>query len=122
MRVVLVLSGWRLLGWKKLLRRVRVRRDRGGGAEHRPSPQVRERIARTTHALAADVEGVDSALSGRARIWSAALCMVREHPFNGVGARGFREAFPACDPAPGRDRRLGRRARRCTRTRSCWKC
>jgi O-antigen ligase len=27
--------------------------------------------------------------------------MVREHPVNGVGARGFREAFPACDPQPG---------------------
>ena len=27
--------------------------------------------------------------------------MVREHPVNGVGARGFREAFPACDPDPG---------------------
>ena len=36
-----------------------------------------------------------------ARIWGAALCMAREHPFNGVGARNFRDAFPACDPAPG---------------------
>ena len=27
--------------------------------------------------------------------------MVRDHPFNGVGARGFREAFPACDARDG---------------------
>ena len=26
--------------------------------------------------------------------------MIRSHPINGVGARGFREAFPACDPSP----------------------
>jgi O-antigen ligase len=64
-------------------------------------PQVRERIVRTTYALTADQEGVDMALSGRTRIWSAAACMIREHPVNGVGARGFREAFPACDPEPG---------------------
>ncbi len=73
------------------------------------SPQVRERIERTAHVLAADEAGVDMALSGRARIWGAATCMVREHPVNGVGARGFREAFPACDPSAGTDRRLGRR-------------
>jgi O-antigen ligase len=65
------------------------------------SPQVRERVERTTQALAANERGVDMALSGRTRIWSAAVCMVRGHPFNGVGARGFRDAFPACDPQPG---------------------
>jgi O-antigen ligase len=64
-------------------------------------PQVRERIERTTQALAANEAGVDSALSGRSRIWGAALCMAREHPVNGVGARSFRDAFPACDPDPG---------------------
>ncbi|HDX0803613.1 TPA: O-antigen ligase family protein, partial [Stenotrophomonas maltophilia] len=39
---------------------------------------------------------VDEALSGRARIWEAAACMIEEHPINGVGARGFRDAYPAC--------------------------
>lgn len=98
--VALVLSGWRLVGWKKLIGVFAL----GAIAIATLSatvPQVRERLMRTTHAVTADVEGVDSALSGRARIWSAALCMAREHPINGVGARGFREAFPACDPAPG---------------------
>jgi O-antigen ligase len=98
--LVLLLSGWRLLGWKQLA---------GVFAFGALSlvvlgiavPQVRERIERTTSAMAADQSGVDSALSGRTRIWSAAVCMARTHPFNGVGARGFREAFPACDRAAG---------------------
>lgn len=98
--LVLLLSGWRLLGWKRLL---------GVFAFGAlvlalltvASPQVRERIERTTHVLAVDGAGLDSALSGRTRIWAAALCMVRDHPLNGVGARGFREAYPTCDPAHG---------------------
>jgi len=98
--LVLLFTGWRLLGWKKLFGVFAF------GAITLllltlASPQVRERIERTTHALTADESGVDSALSGRTRIWGAALCMAREHPLNGVGARGFREAFPACDPQSG---------------------
>ena len=98
--LVLVFSGWRLLGWKKLLA-VLV----GGGiaivALSLVSPEVGKRIERTMHAMSANESGVDTALSGRARIWGAAVCMAREHPVNGVGARGFREAFPACDPEAG---------------------
>ena len=97
--LVLVGSGWGLLGWKKLLG-VLAFGALALAVMTATVPQVRERIARTTHALSADEAGVDSALSGRGRIWGAALCMAREHPVNGVGARGFREAFPACDPDP----------------------
>ncbi len=98
--LVLLWSGWRLLGWKKLLGVFAF------GAVMLAlfalaSPQVRERVERTTHMLTASEEGVDSALSGRARIWGAAACMARHHPVNGVGARGFREAFDACDPERG---------------------
>lgn len=98
--LVLVFSGWRLVGWKKLLGVFAF------GAVALAvlvyvSPQVRERVERTTHALAEEDGGVDTALSGRGRIWSAAACMVLEHPVNGVGARGFREAFPHCDPRAG---------------------
>lgn len=98
--LVLVFSGRHFLDWKKLVAVFAI------GAITLAmltafSPQVRERIERTTHALTADEAGMDSALSGRGRIWGAATCMVREHPFNGVGARGFRDAFPACDPQPG---------------------
>ncbi|QSX79486.1 O-antigen ligase family protein [Agrilutibacter solisilvae] len=97
--LVLAVSGWRLLGGKRLLAVF------AAGAVvlvvlGLTSAQVRERLQRTTHALSADTQGVDAALSGRARIWGAALCMAKEHPVNGVGARGFRHAFAACDPDP----------------------
>ncbi len=98
--LVLLLSGWGLLGWKKLLA-VFVFGAVALGALTMALPQMRERIERTTMALAADEQGVDAALSGRARIWGAAACMVSQHPVNGVGIRDFRDAFPACDPQPG---------------------
>ena len=97
--LVLLLSGWRTLGWKRLFGVFAF----GGAlllALTFVSPQVDERIQRTLQVLTADQAGVDSALSGRGRIWSAAWCMARQHPINGVGPRGFREAFPACDPQP----------------------
>jgi O-antigen ligase len=98
--LVLLFSGWRLLGWKRLLA-VFVAGAAVAVVVALVSPQVRERVERTAMGLSADQSGVDTALSGRTRIWGAALCMVREHPINGVGARGFREAFPDCDPRPG---------------------
>ena len=98
--LVLVVSGWRLLGLRRLF---------GVLAAGlliltllaMSSTQVRERIRLTTHALTANESGVDTALSGRGQIWSAAGCMIVEHPINGVGARGFREAFPGCDTGSG---------------------
>lgn len=97
--LVLLLSGWRTLGWSRLFGVFAF-----GGvllfALTFASPQVNERVQRTMHALTADHAGVDSALSGRGRIWAAAWCMTKQHPVNGVGPRGFREAFPACDPEP----------------------
>lgn len=98
--LVLLLSGWNVLGWKRLLG-VFAFGAIALAALTFTSPQVRERVVRTTQALAADEQGVDMALSGRTRIWSAAACMIRQHPVNGVGVRGFRDAFPACDPQPG---------------------
>jgi O-antigen ligase len=98
--LVLSLSGWRMLGWKRLFGVFAF-----GGvlllALTFLSPQVHDRVERTLDALTADQAGVDSALSGRSRIWSAAWCMGKAHPINGVGPRGFREAFPACDPEHG---------------------
>jgi O-antigen ligase len=98
--LVLVVSGWRLLGLRRLF---------GVLAAGlliltllaMSSTQFRERIRLTTHALTANESGVDTALSGRGQIWSAAGCMIVEHPINGVGARGFREAFPGCDAGAG---------------------
>ena len=98
--LVLLWTGWRTLGPRKLLM-VGAFGALALVAATLLVPQVRERVERTTHVLTADSKGVDTALSGRTRIWSAAVCMAREHPVNGVGARGFRQAFPACDPQPG---------------------
>ena len=98
--LVLLWSGWRLLGLKRLLGVFGLGVVLVVGAAML-SPPVAERLHRSTAALTWDAEGMDHALSGRSRIWSAALCMVREHPVNGVGARGFREAFPVCDREAG---------------------
>jgi O-antigen ligase len=98
--LVLLCSGWRLLGWKRLLGMFAFGALALGLASVVYAP-LGERLQRTTAALSGDEAGVDHALSGRSQIWSAAACMVREHPVNGVGARGFREAFPGCDPHHG---------------------
>lgn len=98
--LVLLFSGWRLLGAKQLFGTFAFGAVMLGVLTF-TVPQVRERVVRTTYALTANEDGVDMALSGRTRIWGAALCMVREHPLNGVGARGFRDEFPQCDPKPG---------------------
>ncbi|MFT3761248.1 MAG: O-antigen ligase [Pseudoxanthomonas sp.] len=97
--LVLLFSGWRLIGWKWLLA-LFVAAVLALVALDAASPQFHQRIQRTEALLADSDDNVDVALSGRARIWRAAACMVREHPFNGVGVRNFRDVFPACDPAP----------------------
>jgi hypothetical protein len=98
--LVLLFSGWRLLGWKKLLG-VFAFGALALGVLALRSRRRWQRVVRTAQCVDRDEEGVDAALSGRTRIWGAALCMAREHPVNGVGARGFREAFAGCDPEPG---------------------
>ena len=95
--LVLLVSGWRLLGGKWLLLLI-LAGVIGVAAVAAGSSQVRERFERTAMAFGDGAHGINEALSGRAQIWAAALCMVREHPINGVGARGFREAYPHCNP------------------------
>jgi O-antigen ligase len=97
--LVLLFSGWRALGAKRLVG-VFVFGALALGVLSATVPQVRERLVRTASALTASEEGMDVALSGRTRIWGAAVCMAGAHPVNGVGARGFRDAFPGCDPHP----------------------
>lgn len=97
--LVLLWSGWRALGRRGLLALVAVA-ALGMVVLAVAVPAVQERVQRSAQALAAEPQAVDAALSGRLRIWSAALCMLRAHPANGVGVRGFRAAFPACDPQP----------------------
>lgn len=98
--LVLLVSGWRILGWKgltatfaaALLTLVVLAQT---------VPQVQQRLERTRSAAMMNEEGFDHALAGRGRIWGAAECMIKSHPVNGVGPRDFRKAFPACDPEPG---------------------
>ncbi len=97
--LVLAFSGWRLLGTRGLLICAAVGLAVAVGLSL-GSTQVRERIARTAMAWDGESDGVNQALSGRAQIWAAAGCMIQAHPINGVGARGFRDAYPACNPAP----------------------
>ncbi|MGO4777322.1 O-antigen ligase family protein, partial [Lysobacter sp. 2RAB21] len=73
--LVLLLSGWRLLGWKRLAALF------ASGllalvVLNFTSTQVHDRLQRTSHIVSTDLIGVDTALSGRTRIWRAALCMV----------------------------------------------
>lgn len=104
--LVLLFSGWRLLG-RKWMALALLSGALGVVVLAGVSTQVRERIARTTLAMSGDAAGVDAALSGRSQIWSAALCMVRENPLNGVGVREFRNAYPHCDPAAGQQAAWG---------------
>ncbi|QJD68802.1 O-antigen ligase family protein [Xanthomonas campestris pv. badrii] len=97
--VIVLLSGWQLLGGRRLLAAAVVGVLLAGGVVA-VAPQARERLQRTALAFGGGEQGVDQALSGRGQIWGAALCMIRAHPLNGVGARGFRQAYPACNPAP----------------------
>jgi O-antigen ligase len=98
--LVLLWSGGRRLGARRLLVVLL-----GGvlllASAAMVSPEVAQRLHRSALALSGEAQGVDAALSGRTRIWSAAACMIREHPINGVGARGFRDAFPACHAGHG---------------------
>ncbi len=104
--LVLLFSGWRLLGLRGVMLAL-LAGVLGMAAVGIGSVQVRERIVATLPALSGKAGDVDNALAGRTRIWEGALCMVREHPVNGVGVRGFRQAWPQCDPAPGQQAEWG---------------
>lgn len=99
--LVVALSGWKLLGWRKLVVIFAIA-VAAAGALTLYSPQLQQRVDKTTQIFNDDDMGLDTALAGRGRIWNAAVCMIREHPINGVGARGFRDAFPGCDPENGK--------------------
>jgi len=97
--LVVLASGLRVLGGRRLLGFALVA-GLGLAGLYLAAPPLQERVARTAQVLQGDRSGLDAALSGRERIWRAAACMARTHPLNGVGVRGFRQAWPDCDPAP----------------------
>jgi len=68
------------------------------GAAWKTSERFHSRIERTLIALHGNDSSVDTALSGRLDIWHASAEMIAAHPFNGVGVRGFRYAYPQFAP------------------------
>lgn len=99
--LVLLFGGWRLLGWKKLLGVFAIGAISVAALAVVFPHAIQERIERTESVFSGDAAGLDRALSGRLRIWEAAACMIREHPINGVGVRGYRDAYAACAPQLG---------------------
>lgn len=57
------------------------------------SDTLNARFARSAEFLRGDAAGADEALSGRVSIWKAAVGMSLAHPVNGIGVRGFRDAY-----------------------------
>ena len=72
------------------------------GIAWRASPAFDARVQRSLLALQGSDSQVDAALAGRLRIWRDAGAMIAAHPWNGVGVRGFRYAYPQYS-APGDD-------------------
>jgi O-antigen ligase len=71
----------------------------GGALAWRTSGRFDERRERTRAVFSGDAQGLDQALTGRPAIWRASVRMIAAHPWNGVGVRGFRYAYPAYAPA-----------------------
>lgn len=57
------------------------------------SDKLQDRVERTGVALDGGSESLDFALSGRLSIWRTAVDMALANPVNGVGVRGFRDAY-----------------------------
>ncbi len=70
-----------------------------GGLAWQTSGRFHDRMQRTLLALNGTDQSIDKALSGRLDIWHASAGMIAAHPFNGVGVRGFRYAYPHFAPA-----------------------
>lgn len=91
--LVLAISGWQLFG----ARRAVVLMAAGGLAVFALSMafshKFQDRVERTGAALDGGSEGVNFALSGRLSIWRTAIDMAVANPVNGVGVRGFRDAY-----------------------------
>ncbi|MFC5436323.1 O-antigen ligase family protein [Rhodanobacter umsongensis] len=70
-----------------------------GGIAWKTSSRFQDRMQRTLLVLHGTDQSVDAALSGRLDIWRTSVAMTAAHPFNGVGVRGFRYAYPRYAPA-----------------------
>jgi O-antigen ligase len=90
--IVLGFSGWRALRSKAQMAAVLGVGLAVAVAGFAWSPNFRARVERSvtlvTHSDA------DTASSGRMSLWRTAAAMALDHPFNGVGVRSFRYAYP----------------------------
>ena len=93
--LVLVASGWERLGPRRLAVVMATGAIAGAVLAFNFSSQFEGRVERSSEILRGDARGLDEALSGRWSIWRAAAGMVAAHPVNGVGTRGFRDAYAA---------------------------
>jgi O-antigen ligase len=91
--LVLVLSGWQRIGKKRLLGLMLAGAVIGSALAFSFSAQFGSRIERSLAIFGGDQAGLNDALSGRMSIWYAAVGMIADHPVNGVGIRGFRDAY-----------------------------
>jgi O-antigen ligase len=69
------------------------------GLAWKVSPRFEARMQRTLLVFSGSPQAVNTATSGRLDIWHVAWRMFQAHPFNGVGVRDFRYAYPAYAPA-----------------------
>lgn len=91
--LVLLLSGWQRIGRKRLFAIMLASVTVASVLAFSFSAQFESRIERSLAVFSGDRAGLDAALSGRLSIWHAALGMIGDHPVNGVGIRGFRDAY-----------------------------
>ncbi|WP_049623092.1 O-antigen ligase family protein [Frateuria defendens] len=89
-------SVWRFLAWCGLGAAVLAL---AGALAWQTSTRFHERMARTLAAFQGTGQGLDTALTGRLDIWRTSARMIAAHPWNGVGVRGFRYAYPQFAPA-----------------------
>jgi O-antigen ligase len=92
--LVLVLSGWQQFGSKRALAALALGGVLVFGLSVAFSDKLQERVERTGAMLSGDRDDLNHALSGRLPIWGTAWRMALAHPVNGVGVRGFRNAYP----------------------------
>lgn len=92
--LVLVISGWTLLGLRRTAAAIVAGVLLLGGLAYQYSDRLAARFERTEAALSGEEAGIDHALSGRIEIWRVAWHMTLERPLTGVGVRGFRCAYP----------------------------
>lgn len=97
--LVLLCSGWAVLGRRGILV-LAAAAVLGLAVAAALLPGIGQRVQDSLGLLSGQAQATDAALAGRGRVWSGALCMIGEHPVNGVGVRGFRHAWAQCDPAP----------------------